>query len=88
MPHYAGTLRWPGELDESLAVLDRARAKFPDSDFRALTLNDARRPDETVAELLTVVTGHAEVTDLGRWAVGLHGLAGRLADGRPEQPLP
>lgn len=85
---YASTLRWLGELDESLAVLDRARAEFPDSDsvrvFRALTLNDARRPDEAVAELLTVVTGHAEVTDLGRWAVGLRGLAGWLADGRPE----
>jgi tetratricopeptide (TPR) repeat protein len=85
---YASTLRWLGELDESLVVLDRARAEFPDSDavrvFRALTLNDARRPDEAVAELLTVVTGHAEVTDLGRWATGLRGLAQWLADGRPE----
>lgn len=85
---YASTLRWLGELDESLAVLDRARREFPDSDsvrvFRALTLNDARQPDEAVAELLTVVTGHTEVTDLGRWAVGLRGLAQWLADGRPE----
>jgi len=85
---YGSTLRWLGELDESLAVLDRARAEFPDSDsvrvFRALTLNDAQRPDEAVAELLTVVTGHPEVTDLGRWAVGLRGLAQWLADGRPE----
>ncbi|MEU2779376.1 tetratricopeptide repeat protein [Streptomyces sp. NPDC007162] len=84
---YASTLRWLGELDESLAVLDRARGAFPDSDsvrvFRALTLNDARRPDEAVAELLTVVTEHAEVTDLGRWAVGLRGLARWLSDGRP-----
>jgi tetratricopeptide (TPR) repeat protein len=86
---YASTLKWLGELDESLAVLDRARAAFPDSDsvrvFRALTLNDAGRADEAVAELLTVVTGHAEVTDLGRWAVGLRGLAQWLADGRPDQ---
>ncbi|NJC83121.1 tetratricopeptide repeat protein [Planosporangium mesophilum] len=85
---YASTLRWLGELDESLAVLDRASREFPDSDsvrvFRALTLNDAQRPDEAVAELLTVVTGHAEVTDLGRWAVGLRGHAQWLADGRPE----
>ena len=85
---YASTLRWLGELDESLAVLDRARRQFPDSDsvrvFRALTLNDAQRSDEAVAELLTVVTGHAEVTDLGRWTVGLRGLAQWLADGRPE----
>jgi tetratricopeptide (TPR) repeat protein len=85
---YASTLRWLGELDESLAVLDRARGQFPDSDsvrvFRALTLNEAQRPDEAVAELLTVVTGHAEVTDLGRWAVGLRGFAQWLADGRPD----
>ena len=85
---YASTLRWLGELDESLAVLDHARRQFPDSDsvrvFRALTLNDAQRSDEAVAELLTVVTGHPEVTDLGRWAVGLRGLAQWLADGRPE----
>jgi tetratricopeptide (TPR) repeat protein len=85
---YASTLRWLGELDESLAVLDRAREEFPDSDsvrvFRALTLNDAKRGDEAVAELLTVVTGHPEVTDLGRWATGLRGLARWLADGRPE----
>ncbi|MFE6767066.1 tetratricopeptide repeat protein [Streptomyces sp. NPDC057689] len=74
---YAGTLRWLDELDESLAVLDRARREFPDSDservFRALTLNDAQRSDEAVAELLTVVTVHAEATDLGRWAAGLRG---------------
>ncbi|WP_327713097.1 tetratricopeptide repeat protein [Streptomyces sp. NBC_00464] len=85
---YASTLRWLGELDESLAVLERARREFPDSEsvrvFRALTLNDAQRTDEAVAELLTVVTGHAGVTDLGRWAVGLRGLAQWLADGRPE----
>ncbi len=85
---YASTLRWLGELDESLAVLDRAREEFPGSDsvrvFRALTLNEARRPDEAVAELLTVVTEHADATDLGRWATGLRGLAQWLADGRPE----
>lgn len=85
---YASTLRWLGELDRSLAVLDQARELFANSDsvrvFRALTLNEARRPDEAVAELLTVITGHAEVTDLGRWAPGLRGLARWFADGRPE----
>lgn len=85
---YASTLKWLGELDESLAVLDQAQKQFPDSDsvrvFRALTLNDAKRSDEAVAELLTVVTNHADVTDLGRWAVGLRGLAAWLATGRPE----
>ncbi|SNY44954.1 tetratricopeptide repeat protein [Paractinoplanes atraurantiacus] len=85
---YASTLRWLGELDASLAVLDRTRQEFPDSDavrvFRALTLNDAQRPDEAVAELLTVITTHPEVTDLGRWAPGLRGLAQWLSEGRPD----
>ncbi|MEU3464483.1 tetratricopeptide repeat protein [Streptomyces sp. NPDC006733] len=85
---YASTLRWLGELETSLVVLDRARKEFPNSDsvrvFRALTLNEAQRSDEAVAELLTVVTGHAKATDLGRWAVGLRGLAQWLAEGRPE----
>ena len=85
---YGSTLRWLGDYDESIAVLDRARAEFPDSDavrvFRALTLNDAGRGDEATGELLTVITAHPEVTDLGRWADGLRGLAGWLADGRPD----
>ena len=85
---YGSTLRWLGDYDESIAVLDRARAEFPDSDavrvFRALTLNDAGRGDEATGELLTVITAHPEVTDLGRWADGLRGLAGWLVDGRPD----
>jgi tetratricopeptide (TPR) repeat protein len=85
---YASTLRWLGALDESLTVLDRARREFPGSEsvrvFRALTLNDAHRPDEAVAELLTVVTDHADGTDLGRWAPGLRNLAQWLSDGRPD----
>jgi tetratricopeptide (TPR) repeat protein len=85
---YGSTLRWLGEHDKSLAALDQARAEFPDSDavrvFRALTLNDAGRGDEATGELLTVITAHPEVTDLGRWADGLRGLAGWLADGRPD----
>jgi tetratricopeptide (TPR) repeat protein len=86
---YGSTLRWLGRHEESLAALDRARAEFPDSDavrvFRALTLNDAGRSDAATAELLTVITGHAEVTDLGRWATGLRGLADWLAAGRPAE---
>jgi tetratricopeptide (TPR) repeat protein len=85
---YGSTLRWLGRHEESLAVLDRARREFPGSDavrvFRALTLNEAGRGDEAAAELLTVITSHAEVTDLGRYADGLAGLARWLADGRPE----
>ncbi|MGY2873580.1 tetratricopeptide (TPR) repeat protein [Marmoricola sp. URHA0025 HA25] len=89
---YGSTLRWLGRLEESLAVLERAKAEFPDSDsvrvFRALTLNDAGRGDAAVAELLGVVVAHAEHTDLGRWAAGLGGLAQWLGDGRPEDSLP
>ena len=85
---YGSTLRWLRQCDKSLAVLDRARTEYPQSDavrvFRALTLNDADRSDEAVAELMTVITTHAEVTDLGRWAEGLRGLAQWLADGRPD----
>jgi tetratricopeptide (TPR) repeat protein len=86
---YGSTLRWLGEYDESLAALDQARRRWPDSDavriFRGLTLLDAGRADEAVAELMTVITAHAEVTDLGRYAAGLRGLAQWLADGRPEE---
>ena len=85
---YGSTLRWLKRYDESLAVLDRARREFPGSDsvrvFRALTLNDAGRADEAVADLMTVITTHADATDLGRYAGGLKGLAQWLADGRPD----
>jgi tetratricopeptide (TPR) repeat protein len=85
---YGSTLRWLGDYDKSLEVLDLARSEFPDSDavrvFRALTLLDASRGDEAVAELMTVITTHSGATDLGRYADGLRGLAQWLADGRPE----
>jgi thioredoxin-like negative regulator of GroEL len=85
---YASTLRWLGELGASREVLERARSAFPDSDavrvFSALTFLDAGAADAAVAELLTVVTDHADATDLGRWTEGLRGLAAWLADGRPE----
>ena len=88
---YGSTLRWLGQYNASLAALDRAKRQWPESDavrvFRALTLNDAGRSDEAVAELMTVITAHAEVTDLGRWAQGLRGLAQWLADGRPDNLL-
>ena len=86
---YGSTLRWLGRLDESIKVLERARREFPASDavrvFLALSLADADRTDAAVAQLLTVITDHPEVTDLGRYAVGLAGLATWLADGRPAE---
>jgi tetratricopeptide (TPR) repeat protein len=85
---YGSTLRWLGRLEESTAVLERARREFPDSDavrvFLALTHNDAARGDAAVGELLAVITSHPEVTDLGRYATGLHGFARWLVDGRPD----
>jgi tetratricopeptide (TPR) repeat protein len=85
---YGSTLRWLGEYDASLQILERARREFPESDavrvFHALTLNDAGRHDAAVGELLAIVTDHAEATDLGRYATGLGGLAQWLAAGRPE----
>jgi tetratricopeptide (TPR) repeat protein len=85
---YGSTLRWLERYDDSREVLLRARREYPHSDavrvFLALTHNDAGHHDAAVAELLTVITGHPEVTDLGRYAPGLAGLAGWLADGRPD----
>jgi tetratricopeptide (TPR) repeat protein len=85
---YGSTLRWLGELDASLAILDRAGAEFPDSEsvrvFRALTLNELGCADEAVGLLLGIVAQHGEVTDLGRYAGGLDGLGQWLIDGRPE----
>ncbi|MGH3494374.1 MAG: tetratricopeptide repeat protein [Sciscionella sp.] len=88
---YGSTLRWLGELDASLAVMERARAEFPASEsarvFQALTLNELGRADEAVGLLLGIVAQHGEVTDLGRYAVGLGGLAQWLLDGRPEDEV-
>ena len=85
---YGSTLRWLGELDASLAVLERAQQQFPQSEsvavFRALTLNELGRADEAVGLLLGIVARHGEVTDLGRYATGLGGLAQWLVDGRPD----
>jgi tetratricopeptide (TPR) repeat protein len=85
---YGSTLRWLERYFESREVLLRARREFPDSDsvrvFLALTHNDAGHPDAAVAELLTVITNHADSTDLGRYATGLAGLAQWLADGRSD----
>jgi tetratricopeptide (TPR) repeat protein len=85
---YASTLRWLGELDASLETIRRARREFPDSDavrvFEALTLNELGRTDEAVGTLLAVIALHGDATDLGRYAVGLGGLADWLIAGRPD----
>lgn len=86
---YGSTLRWLGELDASLAALDQAETTFPRSEsvavFRALTLNELGRADEAIGLLLGIVARHGEVTDLGRYAAGLSGVAQWLMDGRPDE---
>ena len=52
--------------------------------FLALTLNECGRADEAVGLLLGVIAKHGDVTDLGRYAGGLSGLAQWMVDGRPE----
>jgi len=85
---YGSTLRWLGDYEASLAVLERGLREFPESDslrvFRALTLHEVGRHDEALAEMLTIVTDHAEVTDLGRYSTGLADLAGWFVAGRPD----
>ena len=85
---YGSTLRWLGELGTPRGRFSHVPvASFRISDavrvFSALTFLEEGKADAAVAELLTVVTEHAAVTDLGRWAVGLRGLADWLAQGRP-----
>ncbi len=85
---YGSTLRWLGDFEASLAVLERGLREFPESDsvrvFHALTLHEVGRHDEALAEMLTVVTDHTEVTDLGRYSSGLAGLASWFREGRPD----
>ena len=85
---YGSTLRWLGLLEESIAVLEQAHHKFPDSDavrvFLALTLNEAGRSDAAIAQLLMVITRRSDTADLGHWTEGLRGLAQWMAEGRPE----
>ena len=52
--------------------------------FRSATDLDQTNGQATVAELLTIVTDHAEVTDLGRYSTGLAGLAEWFRSGRPD----
>jgi tetratricopeptide (TPR) repeat protein len=85
---YGSTLRWLGRLEESIAVLEQAHQKFPNSDavqvFLALTLNEAGRSDAATAQMLNVITRHGDTTDLGHWTDGLRRLAQWMAEGRPE----
>lgn len=76
---YGSTLRNLGRHDESLAVLDRALAEFPDSDavraWHALSLHAAGRSDAAVGELLELAADRIRTPDLLRYEVALRGNA-------------
>jgi tetratricopeptide (TPR) repeat protein len=85
---YGSTLRNLEEFDASLAVLDRAREDFPDSDsirlFQALSLHAAGRTDAAVAELLVLAADRIRTPEVSRYEAALRGNAEYLmeVDGR------
>ncbi|MFF2051015.1 tetratricopeptide repeat protein [Leifsonia sp. NPDC058194] len=76
---YGSTLRNLDRFDDSLAVLDRARAAFPESEsvqtWHALSLHAAGRSDAAVAELMELVADRLRTPDLLRYEPALRGNA-------------
>lgn len=85
---YGSTLRILGRYDESVAALDRALDRWPDSPsvraFHALALHAAGRSDGAVGELLALVAEHVRTPDVLRYEAALRGNAGYLI-GRDSQ---
>ncbi len=73
------TLRNLDRFDESLAVLDRARAEFPHSEsvqvWHALSLHAAGRSDAAVAELMDLAADRIRTPDLLRYEATVRGNA-------------
>ena len=80
---YGSTLRLLGRHEESVAVLDRALAGWPESPsvraFHALGLHAAGRSDGAVGELLTLVADAVRTPDVLRYEAALRGNAAFLA---------
>jgi tetratricopeptide (TPR) repeat protein len=80
---YGSTLRNLDRFDESVAVLERARDRFPESPavrvLLALSLHAAGRSDAAVAELLRVIADEVRVPDIARYEAALRGNAEYLA---------
>lgn len=80
---YGSTLRNLGRLDESLAVLERARAEFPESDslkvWHATSLHEAGRHDAAFALMLGLVADRIRTEELLRYEPALRGNAAFLA---------
>jgi tetratricopeptide (TPR) repeat protein len=76
---YGSTLRNLGRFDESLAVLDRALATFPESEsvrvWHALSLHAAGRSDAAVAALMDLAADRIRTPDLLRYEPALRGNA-------------
>lgn len=81
---YGSTLRNLGRLDESLAVLERARAEFPTSDslkvWHATSLHEAGRHDAAFAIMLELVADRVRTDELVRYEAALRGNAAYLAE--------
>ncbi|WP_434315576.1 tetratricopeptide repeat protein [Leifsonia sp. P73] len=81
---YGSTLRNLERFDESLAVLDRAREAFPESEsvrvWHALSLHAAGRSDGAVAELMELAADRIRTPDLLRYEAGLRGNAEYLRE--------
>ncbi len=81
---HGSTLRNLGRVDESLRVLEDARARFPGSEslraFHALSLHAAGRSGAAVAELLLLAADAVPAADLQRYERSIRGYAAALAE--------
>jgi tetratricopeptide (TPR) repeat protein len=81
---YGSTLRNLDRFDESLTVLDRARAAFPESEsvrvWHALSLHAAGRSDGAVAELMELAADRIRTPDLLRYEAAVRGNAEYLRE--------
>lgn len=91
---YGSTLRNLGLFDESIVVLERARAEFPESDsirvFLSLSLHAASRSDAAVAELLMLAADRIHTPEMERYVPALRGNAVYLGglDANPQERDP
>jgi len=81
---YGSTLRNLDRFDESLAVLERARAEFPESDsvrlFLALSLHAASRSDAAVAALVELAADRITTPEVTRYEAALRANAAFLSN--------
>ena len=81
---YGSTLRNLDRFDESLTVLHRARAAFPESEsvrvWHALSLHAAGRSDGAVAELMELAADRIRTPDLLRYEAAVRGNAEYLRE--------